>query len=151
MSEYKPTRRMDSSTIPDSYSYQPTDDIAGPRRPAKTEVLNPMAEAGLFAWLVIVEGMRAGQTFQLRGDTTTIGRDGANCDVVLDDTATSKQHARVKLEQDPTDKNKPKEFILYDLASENKTYVAGEAILRHQLTDGDRIKIGRTMLVFKRV
>jgi pSer/pThr/pTyr-binding forkhead associated (FHA) protein len=150
MSEYKPTRRMESSDIPDNYSYQPAADFAGPQRLNKTEVLNPMAEAGLFAWLVIVEGVRAGQTFQLRGDVTTIGRDGATCDVVLDDTSISKQHARIKLEAD-ADKNKPKEFILYDLASENKTYVAGEPILRHQLKDGDRIKIGRTTLVFKRV
>ncbi len=161
--EYKPTRKMD---VPGGsyesgggpYEPQSTYPVGGPVAPsygpgspgmgysgaAKTERLR--VEPPSFAWLVVVEGIRAGHIFRLHPEITLIGRD-PSCDIVLDDSAVSRQHAKVRV----VEEEGKKKFVLHDLASENGTIVNGEAIAKHELTDGDQILIGRTKLVFKQV
>jgi pSer/pThr/pTyr-binding forkhead associated (FHA) protein len=73
---------------------------------------------------------------------TTVGRTGDN-DIVLDDTAVSRRHAKIRLEN--------RTFTIYDLGATNPTEVNGQEIGKHQLVDGDRIQIGDTKLVFKQV
>lgn len=94
------------------------------------------------AWLVIRSGLRAGRDCRL-GAQTTIGRDGIGCDLVLDDDSISAQHARIKMERG--------EFVLYDLASTNGTFLNGQRIQRAALADDDVILIGSTRLIFKEV
>lgn len=106
-------------------------------RPAKTELLHKLPEE--VAYLIIRSGTRAGKEYRL-GEVTTIGRDGQQCEIILDDTACSGQHARVKLENG--------RFILHDLASTNGTKVNNSEIVRHVLEDGDQIDIGKTTLTF---
>jgi pSer/pThr/pTyr-binding forkhead associated (FHA) protein len=43
------------------------------------------------------------------------------------------------------------EFVLYDLASTNGSYVNGALVHMAVLRDNDRIRIGETELVFKKV
>lgn len=93
------------------------------------------------AWLVLQDGPHEGREFRL-GEVTTIGRIGDN-DIVLDDTAVSRRHAKIRLEDGA--------FTIYDLGATNPTEVNGQEIGKHQLVDGDRIKIGETKLVFKQV
>lgn len=103
-----------------------------------TELMGGNRQRG--AWLYVVEGEDAGRDFRL-GDKTTIGRDGA-CDVILfNDSEISKQHARIRREG--------QEFVLYDLASLNGTFVNGSQIQKQLLTDDDEILVGSTRLVFK--
>ena len=99
------------------------------------------------AWLVVVSGPRTGLLCRLRKGDTTVGRDPNN-DLVLDDGAVSAQHVKVRVEKGESGEEG---FFLYDLASQNGTFVRGEKILRHGLKDGDRIVIGQTNLVFKEV
>lgn len=107
---------------------------------AKTEILRkPPAQ---LAWMVLHSGPRAGKEFRL-GEVTNIGRDAKENDIPVDDAAMSRQHARVKLEND--------EFVLYDLASANHTYVNGEEIQKHVLKEGDRIKMGETEFAYMEV
>jgi hypothetical protein len=105
--------------------------------PAKTELLHKTPEE--VAYLIIRSGTRAGKEYRL-GEVTTIGRDGQQCEIIIDDTACSGQHARVKLENS--------RFILHDLASTNGTKVNNSEIARHVLEDGDQIDIGKTKLTF---
>lgn len=92
------------------------------------------------AWLYITEGDGVGRDFRL-GPQTTIGRDNS-CDVILpNDSQVSSEHARIRMEG--------QEFVLYDLASLNGTYVNDHKLQRHFLQDDDRILIGSTKLVFK--
>lgn len=120
---------------------------APPPRMEKTEVLRPVQLEEL-AWLVLLSGTHTGKEFRL-GETTTIGRDPAHSDVVVDDSAVSRQHAKVKLEEE--------QFVLYDLASTDGTFIkdreTGEWIEmhKHTLVDGDRIKIGREVFSFMQV
>lgn len=162
-SEYKPTRKVEmpgggyeSGGRP--YEPQPTYPMGGvmppsygPESPgmgysgaARTERLQ--VEPPSFAWLVVVEGVRAGHLFRLHPETTLIGRD-PSCDIVLDDSAVSRQHAKIRV----VEEEGKKKFVLHDLASENGTFVNGEAIAKHELADGDQVLIGRIKLVFKQV
>lgn len=113
-----------------------------PRR--ATEVLQK-AEPVNMAWLVMKEGPRAGHSFPL-SETTSIGRDTGN-DIIIDDTSMSGQHAKVKFEDG-------KLFTLTDLASTNGSFVFDpqknnwERIYRLEMSDGMRVKLGRTVLHF---
>jgi hypothetical protein len=94
------------------------------------------------AWLIITRGRQEGREFRLK-NTSNLGRHQSNCDVVLTDEMASTQHACIKMEG--------KQFFLHDLASSNGTFLNGRRIERREmLQDGDKIKIGETVLVFKR-
>ncbi|MBC7195416.1 MAG: FHA domain-containing protein, partial [Caldisericia bacterium] len=73
-----------------------------------------------------------------------IGRDpNLQCDLVLSDPTVSKEHCKIKVEED----NK---VYIYDLASENGTFVNDKEVVGPvELKDNDVIKIGRTKFVFK--
>jgi hypothetical protein len=120
---------------------------AAPARMQKTEVLRPTSPDTL-AWLVLLSGTHAGKEFRL-GQTTTIGRDPAHSDVVLDDSAVSRQHAKVRLRQGI--------FVLHDLASTSGTFVRDREtdewveVHKHTLVDGDRIKMGRALMSFMQI
>lgn len=118
----------------------------------KTEVLQPQ-HPRTFAWLVVTTGPHAGYVFTVNPEVTTIGRDAATCDLVIDDDSMSMQHCRVKAEKPETgqggEETREKQFYIYDLATTNGTRVNGEKILRQALQDGDRVEIGHTTLAFK--
>lgn len=102
------------------------------------------------AWLVRKDGPREGHIHHLNQDATTIGRD-AQCDIILDDEAVSRQHAKIKLEETESEGARSMRFFIYDLASENGTTVNGAPVLKQMLADGDTVVVARTALIFKNV
>jgi hypothetical protein len=95
-------------------------------------------------WLVVRSGPRAGKQLGLSASArNTLGRDGTRCDLILDDRAASAEHARVQWEHG--------QFVLYDLASTNGTWVNNRRVQRQTLMDDDVIRIGDTTMVFKSV
>ena len=54
----------------------------------------------------------------------------------------SRHHAELRVEDD--------EVVLVDLGSTNGTFVNDEPVRRVSLTDGTRVTLGRTTLVFRR-
>ncbi len=114
---------------------QPIDD-----RPDQTRILRE--PPGHLAWLVVLNGPHAGHEFRLTDDML-IGRDGARCDIVLEDSAASALHARLRLVDG--------QFTLSDLGSSNGTLVNGEAVVRQSLHDHDRVQIGETRLALIQV
>lgn len=105
--------------------------------PAPTEILRkPPAQ---MAWLVAKSGSRAGKEFRLQ-EETRVGRDPAQNDIVVDDSTVSKQHAKIRLEND--------QWILYDLASTNGTFVNDQQIYRQPLADGDTVRLGQATFAF---
>jgi pSer/pThr/pTyr-binding forkhead associated (FHA) protein len=116
---------------------------------ARTEVLYPKGPR-MIAMLVGVEGAPgiAGQIFRLdTNEATMIGRD-YDCDIVIDEPAVSRKHAKVKLEE--VEKGSM-QFFIQDLATENGTVVNGQKVVKHYLSENDRITLGRATLVFKLV
>ncbi|MDE3091138.1 MAG: FHA domain-containing protein [Chloroflexota bacterium] len=112
----------------------------------ETRVLR--AQPSSLVYLVIRSGVHEGTTFQL-GETTNIGRKADLNDIVLDDDAVSRQHARVRFEEG--------KFVFYDLASANGSFIqdpdTGEwkRTQHRQLKDGMMVKVGETILGFMEV
>jgi hypothetical protein len=84
-------------------------------------------------------GGRAGETFALEQDRTSLGR-GPECEVFLDDVTVSRRHAVVTRADDG--------FSLHDEGSLNGTYVNRRRVESAQLEDGDEVQIGKYKLTF---
>lgn len=131
---------------PTPFETQPIEELTlTPGQGQQTVVLNQGTPA--LAWLVPLTGIRAGRLFPLDPRGTAVGRDAQN-DIVLDDSAVSRQHAKLRRE---SGSRKSEQFHLYDLGSANGTFVNGKKIVRKALSDGDQIQIGETTLVFKTI
>ena len=96
------------------------------------------------AWLVMMEGEREGEDFRITKEEFKIGRDPSlKCDLVLKDPTVSKEHAKIKLQDDG-------KIYIYDLGSENGTIVNDEEIKGpKELKDDDIIIMGKTKFLFK--
>jgi predicted component of type VI protein secretion system len=69
----------------------------------------------------------------------TLGR-VAGCDLVLDDGKASRKHARIHVESGVVE--------IEDLQSSNGTLLNDKPVTRRLLRDGDRIQIGKTVVVY---
>ncbi|HON82635.1 MAG TPA: FHA domain-containing protein, partial [Caldisericia bacterium] len=129
--EYIPERRPSEPYIPEAKVSKKTQE---------TVIEEEGLVEGAPALLIIKSGRKSGATFPLRKKVINMGRDSSN-EIVIDDPKSSRQHAKIKLEGD--------NFVIYDLASSNGTFVNGEKITSVKLNDGDEIKIGDTVFAFK--
>jgi hypothetical protein len=93
-------------------------------------------------WLVKKEGTESGKKFPIHWEEYTIGREKDNSLVVEDDNAVSLKHAKIR--KDPVG------YMLFDLASDNGTFLNKKKLLRPKLLyDWDEIQIGRTCFIFR--
>jgi len=141
LGEGRPTRRELPATS-DMREARPSpglDSGASFTSPQKTILVARPPET--LAYLFMEKGTHVGKEFRLT-EVTSIGRAEDNL-IVLDDPAVGRYQAKIKLE----DGN----FFVYDLAATNPTLVNGQRILKHKLSDGDRIHVGETVLVFKAI
>jgi hypothetical protein len=93
-----------------------------------------------YGWLIVKAGARVGQVHAL-GEVTDLGRGAGG--IVIDDEKVSEQHARVRIDEDG-------QFVLWDLASTNGTFVNGEQIMAATpIVENDEVKVGTTVLVLK--
>lgn len=118
----------------------------GSHRPVPPEEIRRVALAEFLdkPRLAVTWGPQSGQEFLLTSNSVTIGRDtaDANYDVRLQDRAVSRPHARITRQGD--------QYVLEDLDSANGTWVNYEEIKGPRLlNDGDVIKVGKTVLVFR--
>jgi signal transduction histidine kinase len=91
------------------------------------------------ATLFVMQGRDKGRRFDLSGESSTLGRDGSNR-IQLNDSEISRRHAEVRRTAEGV--------VLADLSSSNGTYVNTEKIDERLLKNGDRVQIGRTLLLF---
>jgi len=82
----------------------------------------------------------AGHSLELVEGNLLIGRD-AECGLPLADSLASRHHARLSRTAEG--------WVVEDLGSRNGTWVGDEPVSRRLLADGDRIRIGNTVLVFE--
>jgi len=92
------------------------------------------------AKLIGYEGAIAGQAFPLSKKETTIGR-GEDRDIVVPDSAVSRKHCKIVLEDDG--------YYIVDEGSTNGTFVSGMRVAREKLKNGDIIQIGESKFRFE--
>lgn len=92
------------------------------------------------ASLLVVRGANIGTHYLIRETKQNLGRD-SHCDIQLEDSETSRNHAEI----DYTDGD----YVLRDLKSSNGTFVNGNRISEHVLRVGDRVQIGKRLMLFR--
>ena len=88
---------------------------------------------------LVVDGVDKGRSFVGLDTPVTIGREEGNV-VRLNDERVSRFHAKVQDDQE--------QVVLTDLESTNGTSVNGEPVQLRLLRPGDRVAVGRSVLVF---
>lgn len=118
-------------------SSEPTVDIS-------TQTLAPLDDPELVTHpdtlgeLLVVEGLHRGARYPLTG-MMSLGND-PQAELVLADAFASRRHARIGVEAS--------RVVLEDLGSSNGTYLNGRRVDRVVLGNGDRITIGKTVLLY---
>src|SRR6516225_2694085 len=87
----------------------------------------------------VLEGIDKGRVFRVLQTPVTIGREEGNI-LRLNDERVSRYHAKVQFDNG--------EVILTDLESTNGTRVNNTVVQIRRLKPGDRISIGRSLLLF---
>jgi pSer/pThr/pTyr-binding forkhead associated (FHA) protein len=121
----------------------PSDTTASLGDAALADHVDPVADAPLDAgerMIVITRGPGAGSSFALVDGDIRIGRH-AEAHILLDDVTVSRRHALITMVDGRA--------VLTDQASLNGTYVAGERVDSHVLSDGDEVQIGRFHLAYR--
>jgi hypothetical protein len=85
-----------------------------------------------------------GERYPLMGAMTVLGRDDS-ADIILDDPGISRRHSEIRVTTD----GPHLVASIRDMGSTNGTFVNSERITSHRLSDGDRITVGRTSVVFR--
>jgi diguanylate cyclase (GGDEF)-like protein len=108
--------------------------------PTADSVVPPMPLPGREDISVLVlSGPSAGQYRKLPRDGGIIGRE-SDVDISVNDPGVSRRHAMIAREE-------TNRFAIRDLQSRYGTYVEGEKVEKHVLSDGDRVQIsGETVL-----
>ena len=92
------------------------------------------------AYLVVLAGTNLGEMYKIEGPESVIGR-AMSAQLRLNDDGISRRHCRVL--------SIGGRVLIEDLGSANGTLVNGEMIQHHELTEGDKIRLGaNTMLKF---
>jgi len=91
--------------------------------------------------LFVIQGRNRGTRFELHANqgAISIGREAGNA-IQVDDNEVSRRHAEIRRVGEA--------FVLGDLKSSNGTFVNDLRIERSELASGDRLRVGRTILVF---
>src|SRR5262249_51769651 len=87
----------------------------------------------------VLEGVDKGRVFRSLPTPVTIGREEGNL-LRLNDERVSRFHAKVQVDSE--------DFIITDLESTNGTRVNGTVVQIRRLRYGDRVSIGRSLLLF---
>jgi hypothetical protein len=106
---------------------------AAPPRPQR-----PVSGRGPRPWLDL-----NGRAHALTSAVTVLGRD-ASADLVVDDPGVSRRHAEIRITHD----GPHQQVLVRDMGSTNGTYLNGDQVGTEQLTDGDRLTVGSTALIF---
>ena len=87
--------------------------------------------------LKVLEGTEAGKVFEIIHSRVTLGREEG--EIQLGDPLVSRKHAAFEIYGSH-------HIVVKDLASTNGTYLNGRLIAYSKLNNGDKIKIGSTVL-----
>ena len=90
--------------------------------------------------LLVVRGANVGTHYLIRETKQKLGRESL-CDIHLEDSEASRTHAEIDFVDG--------DYVLRDLGSSNGTFVNGNRITEHKLSVGDRVQIGKRLMLFR--
>jgi Inner membrane component of T3SS, cytoplasmic domain len=94
------------------------------------------------AWVQVQNGRQEGRIYLLAQRQCRLGLDERAEIGIFGDPAVARQHAEIEASADG--------YVLHHLADKASTRVNGLPVAKHQaLKDGDRIELGRTLLLFR--
>ena len=145
--EMPSSEEVDKTSTLDTLEDKPADDTVEETSFAPPPVPGGPEEAGVDSTvilsrprLVAMENGLAVEEYILSVDTTSLGRAPENS-VCLNHDSISRQHAAVV----PT----PEGYMICDLHSENGTYVNDEKVHERHLKDGDVVRLGATIFIYR--
>jgi FHA domain len=98
----------------------------------------------LLGWLVVIEGKGQWKEFRIsKKDAQVLIGNSEECIVCLEDETLNPRHASLRV--------KDEKISLTDLDSSSGTFLNGEVITKVELKDNDEIKLGGTVLKFRRL
>lgn len=98
----------------------------------------PVSGRGPRPWLDV-----NGRAHSLSAAVTVLGRD-ASADLVVDDAGVSRRHVEIRITHD----GPHQQILVRDMGSTNGTYLNGDQVGTEQLSEGDRLTVGSTTLIF---
>jgi Protein of unknown function (DUF3662)/FHA domain len=107
---------------------------AVPTRRPSAQTTSQRATPGTVPWLEV-----GTTTYSLRSSTTRIGR-GADSDLRIDDPGISRHHAEIRQQGG--------DVVIVDAGSTNGIVIDNERVEQARLTDGARVLLGNTTVVF---
>ena len=119
---------------PRAYRYYPTREVT-----IRLDRLVSLGMPTLHPRLVAVDGQWKGTLFPLDEPEVQFGRDSSN-QILLTDPSVSRAHCTMEAI--------PAGYRLKDLESRNGTFVNGIPIRMHELQNGDRLEIGRSVFIY---
>ena len=105
----------------------------------KTKFIN--SQASIIAMVIEDLGNGRYRSHNIIKEKTTIGRDSNNGICIKNNDTVGRNHAQVLFRQG--------KFWLHDLASTNGSFVNGKKVEKHDLIEGDEIRLGTKILIFK--
>jgi Inner membrane component of T3SS, cytoplasmic domain len=98
----------------------------------------------ILGWLVVIEGKDLWNVFTLADeDGQLILGNGSGCDLNIEDTELEARHASIRLRHG--------KVYITDLDTSMGTLVNGEPITKSELQDGDTLKLGTTVIKFRKL
>lgn len=86
---------------------------------------------------IVIDGADTGRVFRLTSAVMSMGR-GSNANIRLNDKTVSRKHCLVEMS--------PGFATVIDLQSSNGTFVNGERVSKWKLSNGDKVRIGSSIL-----
>ncbi|WP_270888695.1 FhaA domain-containing protein [Pedococcus sp. 5OH_020] len=130
-----PAERHTPRPQPVDDGLEPTQRHQAPQPPPPARRTNPADRP----WLDV-----DGERYPLMGALTVLGRDDS-ADIILDDPGISRRHSEVRVTND----GPHLVASIRDLGSTNGTFVNSERVTSQRLSDGDRITVGRTSVIYR--
>jgi two-component system response regulator HydG len=103
-------------------------------------VVMTVTSRGLYAYLTMLSGNRAGTNFPLDARRKTLIGRGTDCHISLPDPLCSRVHATLSFEPDG--------WVIRDAESRNGTLVNGQKVDEATITDGNTIRVGSAEFEF---
>lgn len=115
-------------------------DLELPDTRVELEITAPSEGWPFCGWLVVLQGSLQGEDFHLHEGRNIVGS-SPPCEILLQDEGIEDRHASIRFSSI--------QWTLTDLDSETGTFLNGKRIYPHEVKEGDKIMIGKSLLRVK--